>query len=361
MTKKIIEDYKKKGNVIKKKSKIRIKTKKTIPTKLKNGKLIIENYTTIELIDQSAHSLIFLGVENTTNERAIIKMMPITERSKSEISLHYRLKGNGARNVADILEIYKTDKIFILILRYYENRDLHSFMITEGFPLTRFSEEDLKYFGKQICTAIASCHKNNICHLDIKPANIFIGSNNDVYLGDFGNGIYSRYKHIDNDVDMLLNSSNNNQLLTTYPDYLISNDPTSNNHCGTAEYNDIKVLRCKGYNPYYADIWSLGVTFFVLLTKTFPFTDSTRRLINSNKAFKASKQYKFSKLFNKNNFSQDCYNLLYSLLHKNPRKRPTIFQVLNHPFFQNIDSPVNNNNSDQDDNNNNNNLVISNL
>lgn len=58
-------------------------------------------------------------------------------------------------------------------------------------PLTKVlhhsvPEETVIKLGKDICSALVACKKNNVIHRDIKPQNIFISDNGDYKLGDFG-------------------------------------------------------------------------------------------------------------------------------------------------------------------------------
>ena len=47
-------------------------------------------------------------------------------------------------------------------------------------------ESEIVKLGTDLCTALDICRKHNIVHRDIKPENIFINSNGDYKLGDFG-------------------------------------------------------------------------------------------------------------------------------------------------------------------------------
>lgn len=49
-------------------------------------------------------------------------------------------------------------------------------------PLT---EEVLLRYGKQLKTAVSAMHDNGYCHMDIKPANIFLWEN-ECLMGDYG-------------------------------------------------------------------------------------------------------------------------------------------------------------------------------
>lgn len=55
--------------------------------------------------------------------------------------------------------------------------------LREGY---QYSEKDVLKIGRDICTALVLCHRKGILHRDIKPENIFINSDGNFKLGDFG-------------------------------------------------------------------------------------------------------------------------------------------------------------------------------
>ena len=42
--------------------------------------------------------------------------------------------------------------------------------------------------------------------------------------------------------------------------------------CGTPAYIAPEIIIDKGYEGFYADLWSLGVLLYVMISGTFPFT-----------------------------------------------------------------------------------------
>jgi serine/threonine protein kinase len=48
--------------------------------------------------------------------------------------------------------------------------------------------------------------------------------------------------------------------------------------CGTPSYMAPEILNKKKYNPYYSDIWSLGVLFYAMIYGKFPFDYNNKEI-----------------------------------------------------------------------------------
>ena len=111
--------------------------------------------------------------------------------------------------------------------------------------------------------------------------------------------------------------------------------------CGTPMYMAPEILlssKSKGYEGFPVDIWSAGISLYIMLSGTLPFnlknneSSSIDEENNNNIELQYSIINKEPKKIEK--ISDEARDLLKGLLNKNPHKRLTIEQILNHPWLQ---------------------------
>jgi serine/threonine protein kinase len=149
---------------------------------------------------------------------------------------------------------------------------------------------------RQLCSAIRYLHSNLIVHLDIKPENVLLDHNMKVILTDFGFA-----KH--------LNS----------PDELI------NDKKGTPYYAPIEIGKGM-YSPFKADIWSLGVVFYMMIELKVPF-DAERISSDKNLREFMAQVEKNPLTFNEASKFNSYHPLITRMLEKDPEFRYDIYKV----------------------------------
>lgn len=140
----------------------------------------------------------------------------------------------------------------------------------------------------------------NIIHRDLKPHNILLTENNSVErikIGDFG------LAKVISPVDL------------------------ADTMCGSPLYMAPEILKLEGYDEK-SDLWSLGIIIYELIYGHTPFSASNH--IHLQKLLDDFETLTFP---TGRSISTDCKDLLSRLLEKTPRKRISIGDLRNHPFF----------------------------
>ena len=184
-----------------------------------------------------------------------------------------------------------------------------------------FSENVCKFIFLQILNAVDALHKEGICHRDLKPENIVLaGDNYDIKLCDFG---FSTKFH---------KKDNQKKKLKKFK--------------GTKYYIAPEILEGKAYDGDKIDIFSLGALLFTLMTRKRAFDEATINNISLKiektlyKLIK-TKQYELywemlEKYLNIKNLNENFKNLFLKLVAYNPEERPTIEEIKNHEWMQDV-------------------------
>ncbi|KAH0916574.1 hypothetical protein HID58_031020 [Brassica napus] len=160
-----------------------------------------------------------------------------------------------------------------------------------------------RYFFQQLISGVSYCHAMQICHRDLKLENTLLDGSPAPRLKicDFG---YSK-----------------SSLLHSRPKSTV----------GTPAYIAPEVLSRREYDGKMADVWSCGVTLYVMLVGAYPFEDQEdpknfRKTIQKIMAV----QYKIPDYVH---ISQDCKHLLSRIFVANSLQRITIAEIKKHPWF----------------------------
>lgn len=146
-------------------------------------------------------------------------------------------------------------------------------------------------------SAIAYCHSFNVCHRDLKPENILITADLQIKIADFGMAA--------------LHQTSTHHLATA---------------CGSPHYAAPELLKNRQYRGDKADIWSMGVILYAMLSATLPFDDPDLRVM-MGKTKKGV--YQMPK-----HVSPEAEDLIRRMLQVNPDRRINLQEIWNHPLVQ---------------------------
>ena len=203
-------------------------------------------YTLLEAIGKGGFASVFKAKSVKYNEDFVVKRVELTEKVKlysdetdGEIRTLLELANP---HIIKMYEHFIDDGALYIVLEYCENGSLQDMVKNGPIQIDTFWT-----IAEQILLALQACHSRNIAHRDIKPANILLDKYNRVRLADFGIS-----SHIGDRSEM------------------------SDDFQGSMPYMAPEVLTLQTHDPFKADIYSLGITFFYMMTGELPYPSGTK-------------------------------------------------------------------------------------
>uniref|UniRef100_A0A8C1FC51 non-specific serine/threonine protein kinase n=1 Tax=Cyprinus carpio carpio TaxID=630221 RepID=A0A8C1FC51_CYPCA len=202
-------------------------------------------------------------------------------------------------NIVMLHDVFENKTDVVLILELVSGGELFDFLAEKE----SLSEEEATQFIKQILEGVHYLHTRNIAHFDLKPENIMLLDKNAplprIKLIDFGLA------------------------------HKIAEGVEFKNIFGTPEFVAPEIVN---YEPLglEADMWSVGVITYILLSGASPFLGETKQDTLGNIS---AMNYEFDDEFF-GHTSELAKNFIRQLLEKDTKKRLTIQDALNHPWIK---------------------------
>lgn len=243
-------------------------------------------------------------IKGNPKQRVVMKFLKETPSALNEIKMHNNLRH---KNIATCFGYFKIKDYLVDILEYGNYGDISS--IKENYLKGKsLSETFLCYIAGEVLSGLYYLYLCNIVHLDIKPQNIVMNSYFNIKIIDFS---------ISKDLS---------EIKETKPKLEIK---------GTNYYMSPEVLRKERIdknNYHKIDLYALGVLIYKCAYGHYPYEQFSLENFNQEMVYpdlifpkEVECQRSYSKLFQ---------NLLEGLLVPNINKRPTIEEVINHPWIK---------------------------
>jgi len=224
----------------------------------------------------------------------------ILHEIQTEISL---LRTLDHPNVVRVYETFQDSKTVYIIMEYLKGGDLLS---RKGYTEAEAAEILL-----QICSAIAYCHSNNVMHRDLKCENVIFDND-------------SNTKNDDDDDET-------QDLRVTLIDFGLSlrYKKMMTDFCGSLYTMAPEILK-RAYTEK-ADMWSIGVIAYILLSGRRPYTAQTEKELMNNIYYGDPIFYDGLEW---EHISEDAKQFVQSLLQYDPSSRKSAAEALQSPWLQ---------------------------
>jgi len=250
------------------------------------------NLQVLDIIESGAFGSVYRAEEPASRSVYALKVIPLdspqaVERFEREASI--ALQVTTSPYCIDTLDSFQRHGRGVLLMELMPT-DLYS--LTQGEPM---EENHARFYFRQLCAAVEHFHSHDLVHLDIKPENVLVDEEGNAKLCDFGFA----------------------STLSSCVDW---------QSVGSRYYTAPETTGRGVNDPCKVDIWSLGVVLHFLLTARHPsIKKRSRTSLCVDKGILSC--------------SSPCCDLLRQLLQLTPTRRPTIHEVLDHPWLDCVDTP----------------------
>ncbi|RHY15124.1 hypothetical protein DYB25_000071 [Aphanomyces astaci] len=275
------------------------------------GRRNMGTYCIDRTLSDALYGEVLLGHDICTDELVAIKKMdPVTAfhgcqcprvREDIEVEKHvnrlFRSHG-GHPNILPMRQDYVQNGADHLVFDFCRKGDLFSAMDHGALP-----NDVAKRYFHQIALGIAFMHANGVAHRDVSLENVLIDDSDTCRVCDFG--------------------------------LAASTTARCSDKVGTEFYMAPEVAQGLQYDPSIADVWSLGVVLFMMLTGV----PLCQLATPSDCRFKYLSQYGLRNLFNswKMDVNAEATELLELMLEPNPVMRCRLDQVLAHAYLRSVE------------------------
>ncbi|KAI3414639.1 uncharacterized protein J3R85_016055 [Psidium guajava] len=217
------------------------------------------------------------------------------EDVRREVQIMYHLTGQP--NIVELKGAYEDKHSVHLVMELCAGGELFDRIISKG----HYTERAAASLLRTIVQIVHTCHSMGVIHRDLKPENFLLlnkDENSPLKATDFGLSVFFKQGDVFKEI------------------------------VGSAYYIAPEVLK-RRYGPE-ADIWSIGVMLYILLSGVPPFwAESENGIFNAI-------------LRGQLDFTSDPWpsispgakDLVRKMLNSDPKQRLTAFQVLSHPWIK---------------------------
>jgi len=200
----------------------------------------------IELIGQGGMGFVFKARQPKLDRFVALKILPQSLAADPAFAERFTREGRvlarlNHPSIVTVHDFGQANGFFYLLMEFVDGVNLR-----QAMKAGRFAPAQALAIVPRICDALQYAHNEGILHRDIKPENILLDSRGRVKIADFG-------------IAKLIGDAHAEATLTSVGATL-----------GTPHYMAPEQIETPGEVDHRADIYSLGVVFYELLTGELP-------------------------------------------------------------------------------------------
>jgi len=279
-------------------------------------------YTLNGVLGEGTYSKVKRAWSTKLNRNVAIKIINKDEAPRRfrdlflprEIKILKRLRHPRIIQTYDMFETSSPQNKVYIVTEAVDSGDLLDRIKLDG----AMSEGTSRFIATDVCRAVAYLHRGGICHRDIKCENIIL------------NKALSPHRHPCHLYNAKLCD------LGFARDFLRGRKPEipgsrvyfiTNTFCGSAAYASPEILERKSHDAIAADVWAMGVVFFIMLHGSMPYDDSDIKQM-------VVEQKKGNVLDNDLvDLTRSAVDFMAMTLVPEPSKRCSVFQLLQHKWL----------------------------
>ena len=264
----------------------------------------INQYLILQKIGEGSFAKVYIAIDTNTQKYYALKRFKLHDlqhidagvsQLEREISAMRKIVHPNIIHLYDVLHVESTDVVY-LVIDYADCGSLQQILDSSIKPNINL----IKYIFYSVLSAVSFLHAHGIVHQDIKPSNILLCSNGNVYLSDFGVG------HSFQSAAMVVGTPGYQAPEAIY-DFDVDPD---------------------ALNPAKEDVYSLGVTLYQVMFGDLPF--------KGDNFYEIVQNITHCPLVIPEGTEKDLENLLRGMLCVNPEERMDVDTVMKSPFFSDV-------------------------
>jgi len=210
------------------------------------GQTLNNRYMISTRLGKGAMGIVYRATDTQTGREVALKVISSQLAIEPEILERFKREGEALRqlkhpNIVEYIDAFEYQEQYVIVMEHVPGGNLFDMQRQGRMPIERVCQIAL-----DLCDALIRAHRLNIIHRDIKPENVLMSQNGTPKLADFG------LARLSQDTRMT----------------------RSGTQFGTPPYMAPEAWEGKTLDAQ-ADIWSLGVLMFEMLTGRVPYNADT--------------------------------------------------------------------------------------